>query len=192
VTNSIYTDKEVFIRELISNASDALEKYRFLQSTGSISSTAESSAGPLEINILTDSTNGTLTISDNGIGMSREELVSNLGTIARSGTKHFVEQQQKQNNGAADGMIGQFGVGFYSSFMVSDTVSVDSIPAVLSSSEATTTPTPTRWRSDGSGLFTVEQVEESGVEALGSHGSKIEMILKEDCKDFADPEKIKR
>lgn len=193
VTNSIYTDKEVFVRELISNASDALEKYRFLQSTGSISSTAESSAGPLEINIVTDSTNGTLTICDNGIGMSRDELVSNLGTIARSGTKNFVEQQQKQNNGAADGIIGQFGVGFYSSFMVSDTVSVDSIPAVLTSAEAASAkPSPTRWRSDGSGLFTVEQVEESAVESLGSHGSKIEMTLKEDCKDFADPDKIKR
>lgn len=187
VTNSIYTDKEVFIRELISNASDALEKFRFLQSTGGLSSTTSSS--PLEINFITDSTNGTLAIVDNGIGMSREELISNLGTIARSGSKLFVEQQ-KQTAGAADGIIGQFGVGFYSSFMVSDTVTVDSLPAA-SANAADESTALTRWSSDGSGRFTVEDLDPTTTD-LTSHGSKIVMKLKANCKEFAEPEKIKR
>ena len=187
VTNSIYTDKEVFLRELISNASDALEKYRYLQSAGSVLAAADSS--PLEISIFTDETNCTLTLTDNGIGMTREEMISNLGTIARSGSKQFVEQQ-KSSEGSTDGIIGQFGVGFYSSFMVADSVSVESLSAVASESN---TQIPSRWSSDGSGVFTVEDIDNSSSEApVLSHGSRIVMKVKPDCKEFVDPEKIKR
>ena len=111
VTNSIYTDREVFLRELISNASDALEKYRYQQVTGE----ATGSDIPLEINIITDEKAKTLTIVDSGIGMSREDLIANLGTIARSGSKQFVENLKNSaapdsKGSAADGIIGQFGV----------------------------------------------------------------------------------
>jgi hypothetical protein len=160
VTHSIYTDKEVFLRELISNASDALEKYRYYQATGQISSagTGEATSDPLEIHIVTDPSSKTLTLIDNGIGMTRDELVSNLGTIARSGSKTFVEQLSKNtsesgSNASAsskEGIIGQFGVGFYSSFMVSDNVSVESVSAQRDSSVAAH-----KWSSDGSGMFQI-------------------------------------
>lgn len=187
VTNSIYTDKDVFLRELISNASDALEKYRYLQTAGAVLASSDSS--PLEISITTDTTNGIITIADNGIGMTREELVSNLGTIARSGSKQFVEQQ-KLSEGSTESIIGQFGVGFYSSFMISDEVSVDSLSA---SSAESNKQIPSRWSSDGSGVFTIEELDPNSHDnALTTHGSRITMKLKPDCKEFADPDKIKR
>eukprot|EP01038_Epipyxis_sp_PR26KG_P005772 gene5772-7969_t len=183
VTNSIYTDKEVFLRELISNASDALEKLRYNQSTG-VGIQADSA--PLEINIITDTTNNTITLIDNGIGMTRTELVSNLGTIARSGSKQFV-QEVKEKSGSSDrdaeGIIGQFGVGFYSSFMVSDTVSVESISAAESE-----LITAHKWSSDGSGVFKIEEIQPSdGM----THGSKIIMQLKDSCKEFTETERVK-
>lgn len=124
VANSLYTDKEVFLRELVSNASDALEKRRYAETTGG----AESDAGEMRIAISTDAAAGTLTIADSGIGMSREELVANLGTIASSGSKRFVQQLQSTGgdgaSAASSNVIGQFGVGFYSVFMVADQVTV--------------------------------------------------------------------
>jgi HSP90 family molecular chaperone len=137
VTNSIYTDKEVFIRELISNASDALEKFRYKQVLGAAVDSSESGINrPLQINITTDPDNNSLILYDNGIGMSKEELIANLGTIARSGSKEFVKNLKETSDGASastgsngDGIIGQFGVGFYSSFMVADSVTVESMPA---------------------------------------------------------------
>ena len=127
VINSIYTDKEVFLRELVSNASDALEKLRHIQVAGE--TTIADPALPLEINITTDEAAGTLTLRDSGLGMTKTELVSNLGTIARSGSKAFVKElKQKAGEGGATGaadaagIIGQFGVGFYSAFMVGDSV----------------------------------------------------------------------
>jgi hypothetical protein len=124
VANSLYTDKEVFLRELISNASDALEKRRYAETTGA----AESDAGEMRIAISTDAEAGTLTIADTGIGMSREDLVANLGTIASSGSKRFVQQLQSTGgdgaSAASSNVIGQFGVGFYSVFMVADQVTV--------------------------------------------------------------------
>eukprot|EP01040_Poterioochromonas_malhamensis_P009323 gene9323-10124_t len=186
VTHSIYTDKEVFLRELVSNASDALEKFRYFQVSGAVKGDG---THPLEINIITDSEKNTLTIIDNGIGMTREELVANLGTIARSGSKQFVEQLSKgegSTGASKDGIIGQFGVGFYSSFMVSDEVSVESLSGQKDAGEATYN----RWKSDGSGEFLVENVSE--IEGLTSpHGSKIVMKLKESCKEFSDAERIK-
>lgn len=191
VTHSIYTDREVFLRELISNASDALEKYRYKQVTGEVSG----SDIPLEINIYTDEKAKTLTIVDNGIGMTREELISNLGTIARSGSKQFVESLKggassptEGNKSAADGIIGQFGVGFYSSFMVSDVVDVVSLSAAQSADAAS------KWSSDGSGQFTIDGVsaEDTAEQLVGKRGSRITMKLKESCAEYSSAEKIKR
>jgi HSP90 family molecular chaperone len=132
VTHSLYTDKEVFLRELISNASDALEKLRHLQVANDASTQLVDKEHPLEIRIETNELDGTLTISDSGIGMNKEEMVNHLGTIARSGSKAFVEQVKSsaEDGGSVEdasrGIIGKFGVGFYSSFMVGDKVEVRS------------------------------------------------------------------
>lgn len=119
VIHSLYTDREIFVRELISNASDALEKMRLQQLKGDSVFQGEL---PLEINISSDEEAKTITIADCGIGMTREELIANIGTIASSGTKKFLDAL-KENGGGAD-VIGQFGVGFYSAFMVADKVEV--------------------------------------------------------------------
>ncbi|NXP41806.1 TRAP1 protein, partial [Leiothrix lutea] len=162
---------QVFIRELISNGSDALEKLRHRLMT-------EGKALPeLEIHLQTDSKKGTITIQDTGIGMTQEELVSNLGTIARSGSKAFLEALQSQAE-ASSKIIGQFGVGFYSAFMVADKVEVFSQSAEPGSPGY-------HWSSDGSGMF--EIAEASGVRA----GTKIIIHLKEDCKEFANEDRVK-
>lgn len=186
VTNSIYTDKEVFMRELISNASDALEKYRYKAVNNEVVG-ADIEGG--EINILTDQTNGTLTIEDNGIGMTKEELIGNLGTIARSGSKAFVQHAMEggDSKDKTDGIIGQFGVGFYSSFMVSDSVVVESVSALKSADGEILPANAHRWSSDGTGQFNIEETGDSSM----VRGSRIIMTLKEDAKDYADPEKIK-
>lgn len=179
VTHSIYTDKEVFLRELISNASDSLEKLRYLQTTGNIPALSDDS--PLEINIDINTEKKTITISDNGVGMTKDELISNLGTIARSGSKQFVEKIQNSTAGSSrdgDGIIGQFGVGFYSSFMVSDLVTVDSLSADSADKVGHT------WSSDGSGTFTVNEVSTT-------RGSKLTLHLKNECIEFCDPKRIK-
>jgi TNF receptor-associated protein 1 len=201
VTNSIYTDKEVFVRELISNASDALEKFRYKQVLGSAIADGDNSSGPLEINIVTDTENSCLILTDNGIGMSREELISNLGTIARSGSKQFVESlKSSTGEGTAatgpgsngDGIIGQFGVGFYSSFMVSESVTVESMPAAAVDADGNVVKmVPSKWSSDGSGQFTIEESPDSELKNTG-RGSRIVMKLKESCKEYANEEKIKR
>lgn len=178
VTNSIYTDKEVFIRELVSNSSDALEKYRYSQVKGVTREDASGSATSLGIQIFADEEKNTLTIVDNGIGMTREELISNLGTIARSGSKQFVQEQSQAIGDAAavakDGIIGQFGVGFYSAFMVADRVTFESISAIGDKKAS-------RWTSEGTGEFTMEEVE-GEIEGVSAHGSRITMYLKESSK----------
>ena len=143
--HSLYSNKEIFIRELISNASDAIDKRRFLGlSDGSLA--LDSAA--YGIKITTDSDARTLTISDNGIGMNQDELVANLGTIARSGTKHFTAEMEKQKDGEdVSSLIGQFGVGFYSAFMVAEKVEVLSRKA--GEEEAAI------WRSSGDGKFQI-------------------------------------
>jgi HSP90 family molecular chaperone len=133
VTHSLYTDKEVFLRELVSNASDALEKLRHLQ-VANIEGHAVcvGDSVPLEIRIETDELNQTLTITDTGIGLTRDDMISNLGTIAKSGSKAFFDEISKATSSddseldPARGIIGKFGVGFYSSFMVGDKVEVRS------------------------------------------------------------------
>ncbi|NXX75041.1 TRAP1 protein, partial [Urocolius indicus] len=171
VARSLYSEKEVFIRELISNGSDALEKLRHRL-------VAEGKALPeMEIHLQTDSGKGTITIQDTGIGMTQEELVSNLGTIARSGSKAFLDALQSQAE-ASSKIIGQFGVGFYSAFMVADKVEVFSQSAEPGSPGY-------HWSSDGSGMF--EIAEASGVRT----GTKIIIHLKEDCKEFANEDRVK-
>ncbi|NXG07998.1 TRAP1 protein, partial [Sakesphorus luctuosus] len=171
VARSLYSEKEVFIRELISNSSDALEKLRHRLM-------AEGKTLPeMEIHLQTDSGKGTITIQDTGIGMTQEELVSNLGTIARSGSKAFLDALQSQAE-ASSKIIGQFGVGFYSAFMVADKVEVFSQSAEPGSPGY-------HWSSDGSGMF--EIAEASGVRT----GTKIIIHLKEDCKEFANEDRVK-
>lgn len=170
VACSLYSEKEVFIRELISNASDALEKLRHkLVCEGQV-------LPEMEIHLQTDAEKGTITIQDTGIGMTQEELVSNLGTIARSGSKAFLEALQNQAETSSK-IIGQFGVGFYSAFMVADKVEVYSRSAAPESPGY-------QWLSDGSGVF--EIAEASGVRP----GTKIIIHLKADCKDFASESRV--
>src|ERR1700755_1344862 len=121
IIHSLYTKKEIFLRELISNAADAIDKVRFESLTNHdlLEGTSD-----WKIKLTADEKAGTLTVSDNGIGMSRESIVENLGTIARSGTRAFLDSLQQQEGKARPGMIGQFGVGFYSAFMVADRVTV--------------------------------------------------------------------
>ncbi|GAB5036972.1 heat shock protein hsp90 family protein [Nannochloropsis oceanica] len=181
VIHSVYTDKEVFLRELISNASDALEKLRHIQVSGE-AAIADPSL-PLEITITTDEEKGTLTLRDTGLGMTKTELVSNLGTIARSGSKAFVKElKEKAGEGTADaaGIIGQFGVGFYSAFMVGDSVEV------ASRSYSPEEPGHT-WKSTGAGAYEIGPVEAG----QDGRGSQITIHLKEKCKEFAKPARVK-
>eukprot|EP00667_Euglena_gracilis_P003536 EG_transcript_3547 len=179
VARSLYTDKEVFIRELISNASDALEKRRHLQ----LVSTAELEPTDVEPKILlwVDEKKRTFTIQDTGIGMSKEELVDNLGTIARSGSKAFIQKvKEGQVSGdAAESIIGQFGVGFYSSFMVANNVKVYTKSHLKGSKGYL-------WESDGSGDFTITEAE--GVQ----YGTKIIMQLKEIESTFSSQSVVER
>ena len=146
---------------------------------------------PLEINIVVDKEKKTIVISDNGIGMTKDELVANLGTIARSGSKQFVESLNSTDSAAAatasgdkHGIIGQFGVGFYSAFMTSESVSVESISAT-----ETTGSLAHKWFSDGSGDFYVDKVEPHSSEF--THGTRVTMSLKDSCLEFADTKKLK-
>jgi len=174
VVHSLYTDKEIFLRELISNASDAMEKLRHIEAT---EKNIHQPTLPLEIHITTDEEAGTLTIADHGIGMSHEELVKNLGTIAHSGTKAFLKAV-KENGGSPQNMIGQFGVGFYSAFMVADEVAVHTRSWHADSPQLV-------WTSDGKSGYEIE--ETTGLD----RGSKLVLTLKEDCKEYATESRIK-
>jgi molecular chaperone HtpG len=166
--HSLYSNREIFLRELISNASDACDKLRFesLHNPGLLED-----GGDFAIRIGFDGKAKTLTISDNGVGMSREEVITNLGTIAKSGTREFFSRltgdQQKDTN-----LIGQFGVGFYSSFIVAERVVVTTRRAGVAADQAV------RWESDGSGEFTVEMVEKTG------RGTEIVLHLREGQDDL--------
>ncbi|HVU39069.1 MAG TPA: molecular chaperone HtpG [Opitutales bacterium] len=175
VVHALYTDREIFLRELVSNASDALEKLRHTQLTGETPFDANL---PLEINITTDDTAGTVTIQDFGIGMTQEELVENLGTIAHSGSKAFL-QALKEKGGAAENLIGQFGVGFYSAFMVASEVKV------YTHSWQTDAPGLV-WTSDGGGDYAIEPVEGQ------RRGCKIVLKLKDDAKEFASADRVRQ
>eukprot|EP00949_MAST-11_sp_MAST-11-sp1_P004387 g4387.t1 len=173
VINSLYTDKDTFIRELVSNASDALEKVRYLQNSGV---DVVDKDAPMEIRIMTDEESNTITIEDNGIGLSREQLVENLGTIARSGSKAFLDEMSAAD-GDASSIIGRFGVGFYSAFMVAKSVKVYS----RSATDAMSSVGPGNvWSSDGAGAFEVSPV----ADGLG-RGTRIVIELRDADKNFA-------
>lgn len=168
--HSLYSNKEIFLRELISNASDAVDKLRF----ESLSNSSLLEQDPdLKIRIEFDQDAKTISISDNGIGMSREEVIANLGTIARSGTAEFLKSltgDQKKDSR----LIGQFGMGFYSSFVVADEVEVYTRRAGLSAEEGV------KWSSKAEGDFTVEPVE------LEKRGTRVVLHLREEDAEFAD------
>ena len=174
VIHSLYTEKEIFVRELVSNASDALEKQRHLSLT---EKAIFDDKLDLEINITTDDKAKTFTIQDFGVGMTQAELVENLGTIAHSGSKAFVKALGEGDQ-KATGLIGQFGVGFYSAFMVAKSVKVythswrESEPGLL-------------WSSDGSGSYAIE--ESAGVR----RGSKIVVELKDECSEFSQEWRVR-
>ena len=172
--HSLYSNKEIFLRELISNASDAADKLRF----EAINNTALYENDPdLKIRLSFDKQARTLTISDNGIGMSRDEAVQHLGTIAKSGTKEFFSKLSgDQQKDAA--LIGQFGVGFYSAFIVADKITVESRRAGLPASEGV------RWESTGAGDFTVESIEKP------SRGTDIILHLREGEDEFLSSWKL--
>lgn len=168
--HSLYSNKEIFLRELISNASDACDKLRFeaLQNDALYENDSE-----LAVYIDFDKEAGTLTIEDNGIGMSRDDVINHLGTIAKSGTAEFLSKlsgDQKKDSQ----LIGQFGVGFYSAFIVADEVTVETRRAGLKADEAV------RWQSAGEGDFTLENISKE------KRGTTIILKLKEDDKEFAD------
>ena len=172
--HSLYSNKEIFLRELISNAYDALDKLRFKSIS---SSKLASLSDDLKIKIIVDEENKTLTISDNGIGMSEDEIIENIGTIARSGTAEFLGKltgdKKKDSN-----LIGQFGVGFYSVFMIAEKVQVLSKSAQKKSSQ------PILWESGGEDKYKLTEVEKK------SHGTDIIIYLSEENHDFADKQRI--
>ncbi|SFL35891.1 molecular chaperone HtpG [Pelosinus propionicus] len=146
--HSIYTNKEIFLRELVSNASDAIDKVRFESLTNHDLLEGQSD---FEIFIVPDESTHTLTISDNGIGMTYDEVVENIGTIAKSGTKSFLEKLKEKETATDNELIGQFGVGFYSAFMVSDKVTLIT--------RAPGQAKGVKWQSSGDGTYTIEEVE---------------------------------
>ena len=171
---SLYSNKEIFLRELISSASDAADKLRFeaLASPELLSDDTE-----LGIHIEIDNDKRLLSVSDNGTGMSREELIDNLGTIAKSGTAEFLQQMTGDKQHDAH-LIGQFGVGFYSSFIVADKVTVETRRAGLAADAAV------RWESDGQGEFTIEGIERE------ERGTRVTLHLKKDESEFSEPFRI--
>ena len=171
VINSLYSTKEIFLRELISNASDALDRLSFRSQTDP---DVLGDDTDYKIKIIPDKENKTLTVSDNGIGMTYDEMVENLGTIARSGTAAFLEalEKSKKEETLAPELIGQFGVGFYSSFIVADTVTVIS--------RSVDAETGVRWESSGDGAFTIESADKP---ARGT-----DVILKLKDLDADDPD----
>ncbi|EAQ64604.1 heat shock protein HtpG [Marinomonas sp. MED121] len=168
--HSLYSNKEIFLRELVSNASDAVDKLRF----ESVSDAALLAQDPdLRIRVEFDKESNTVVIDDNGIGMTRDDAINNLGTIAKSGTAQFLEKLSGDEKKDSQ-LIGQFGVGFYSSFIVADKVTVETRYAGAAENEAV------RWVSDGSGEFTIETIEKAG------RGTRITLHLKSEETDFAD------
>src|SRR3989338_7517452 len=173
--HSLYSNREIFLRELVSNASDACDKLRFeaLHNASLFENDAD-----LQIRVSYDKTARTLTITDNGIGMSRDEVISNLGTIAKSGTREFFSRlsgdQQKDAH-----LIGQFGVGFYSAFIVADKVTV------LTRRAGDNTDQGVRWESDGGGEFSIEMLDKA------MRGTEITLHLRDDQGDLLDGYKLR-
>lgn len=178
VAHSLYSEREVFLRELISNASDACDRLRYEALTKP--DLLEGDSG-FRVTLMIDKARGTLTVADNGIGMSRQELIENLGTIARSGTAAFIAEATKGkvtgDDAAAPNLIGQFGVGFYSAFMVAERVEVVSRKAGAAEAWC--------WSSDGKGSFTIAEAE------LPARGTRIAIHVSESGKEFLEPARIR-
>jgi TNF receptor-associated protein 1 len=176
VAKSLYSENEVFVRELISNSSDAIEKYRYVSTTNP--DNVVELDRKLEIHIEANKQNRTLIIQDTGIGMTKEEMIDALGTIARSGSKNFLQQIQESEQGAAANIIGQFGVGFYSAFMVATEVDVYSKSSAPDSIGH-------KWSSDGTGSFEIQECDDVAV------GTKIVIHLKPECREYAEENRIR-
>jgi len=179
VTHSLYSNKEIFLRELISNASDACDKLRF-EALGD--STLYEDQPDLQVRVFFDKAARTLTISDNGIGMSQQEAVEHLGTIAKSGTREFMSRlsgDQKATATEQGQLIGQFGVGFYSGFIVADRITVESRRAGLPAAQGV------RWSSSGTGDFDVETIERK------ERGTSVILHLREDAEDWLNAWKLR-
>ena len=176
VTHSLYSNPEIFLRELISNASDACDKLRF---EGINHPEYYENDPDLRVRIRLDQENKTLTISDNGIGLSQQEAIEHLGTIAKSGTKDFMSKLTGDQKADAQ-LIGQFGVGFYSGFIVADKITVESRRAGLAADEAV------RWSSAGTGEFDVEQIHKA------ERGTDIILHLRDDALDYLESYKVKQ
>ena len=174
MAHSLYSEKEVFLRELISNASDACDKLRYAAISDA---TLLDKNSELKIEIEVDKKDKIFILSDNGIGMSKEELIESLGTIAKSGTQAFMESLEgKDEKDVKSSLIGQFGVGFYSAFMVSDQITVESKKAGSSNAWS--------WTSDGKGSFEIDSVVKETV------GTKVILSISDKDKEFLDPAKI--
>lgn len=174
IINSLYSNKDIFLRELISNSVDAIDKIRF---EGLTNSEVLENNTEWKIKIIPDKDKGTLTVSDNGVGMSADTITDQLGTIAKSGTAEFVEALKNENSANLPDLIGQFGVGFYSSFMVAKKVTVVSRMAGEKEKGI-------RWQSTGEGSYTLEEVEKE------TRGTDITLELKDDSKEFLDDWRI--
>ncbi|KAA3619964.1 MAG: molecular chaperone HtpG [Calditrichaeota bacterium] len=175
IIHSLYTNKEIFLRELISNASDALNKIRFRMLTDKDVLDADAE---LKINIEVNKEEHTLAIIDSGVGMTHDDLIERIGTVASSGTLEFVKQMQEQGKQINAEMIGQFGVGFYSVFMVTDEV-------VLETRAAENDSKGYRWKSDGGGKYSIEEIDKP------DRGTKITFKLKKDAWEFAEDYRVK-
>ena len=176
IINSLYSNKDIFLRELISNGSDALDKIRFLSLTDA-SQLGDGDAAQLDIRIKIDKDQKLISIRDKGVGMTKQEIKDNLGTIAKSGTSAFLEQMQK---GGDMSLIGQFGVGFYSVYLVADFVEVRT--------KSNSDDTQWIWQSKADGNFAISEDTEG--EALG-RGTEIKIYLKEEAQEYLEETKLK-
>jgi len=176
IVHSLYTHPEIYLRELISNASDALSKVRFNALTDQDILDKESE---LAIRITIDSQEMSFVIEDSGVGMTEEELIANLGTVARSGTLSFMQSLKEQQQQLDGKLIGQFGVGFYSVFMVTEEVTVETRSARPDSQGY-------RWRSSGQGTYTIEKIDKA------IRGTRISFKLKEEHKEFAEEYRVEQ
>ena len=174
IVHNFYSNRDIFLRELLSNASDAIDKARFNKLNNNI----DTDNSTFEIKITMNKNENILVIEDNGIGMNRDDLLNNLGTIARSGTKNFMKNLEEEKKDVS--LIGQFGVGFYSAFLVANKVIVTT--QKLGESEAY------RWESDGASTFTLENEDSSKLNA----STRIELYLKDDAHNYLLEDEIKK
>ena len=174
LVHSLYTSREIFLREIISNASDALDKLRFESTRGAEIIDSELA---LDISISFDEKNNTITVKDSGIGMTQEELINNIGTIAKSGSSEFIKQLADSTSDA-NNIIGKFGVGFYSVFMVAKEV-------IIKTKSFKKDAPAIEWRSDGLGDYEISEIKDEI-----KRGTTIEIHLKDDAKEFAEKYRI--